>query len=45
MIVVDVQAIDSLDDVYNADWVATAGVLLCSHEQLPCPPAEWVPAV
>jgi sugar/nucleoside kinase (ribokinase family) len=41
----DVQAIDSLDDAYNAAWMAAARVLLCSHERLPCPPEEWVRAV
>ena len=41
----DVQAIDSLDDAYNADWIAAARVLLCSHERLPCSPEDWVRAV
>jgi ribokinase len=44
-VVVDVQAIDSLEDAYNADWMAAARVLLCSHERLPCSPEEWVRAV
>jgi sugar/nucleoside kinase (ribokinase family) len=41
-IAVDVQAIDSVDDAYNADWMAAARVLLCSHERLPCSPEDWV---
>jgi len=41
----DVQAIDSLDDAYNAPWMAAARVLLCSHERLPCSPEDWVRAV
>lgn len=41
----DVQAIDTLEDEYNAAWMAAARVLLCSHERLPCSPEEWVRAV
>jgi sugar/nucleoside kinase (ribokinase family) len=44
-IAADVQAVESLDDPYNADWMRAARVLFCSHEQLPCSPEEWIAAV
>lgn len=37
----DVQAIDSLDDSHNAQFMANAAILACSHERLPCPPVTW----
>lgn len=40
-IATDVQAIDNLDDPYNAEFIAHATVLACSHERLPCTPAQW----
>lgn len=44
-VVADVQAVESLEDPYNAAWMAAARVLLCSHERLPCSAEDWVRAV
>jgi sugar/nucleoside kinase (ribokinase family) len=44
-IAADVQAISDLDDGYNADWMAAADIVFCSHERLPVPPEEWAGAV
>jgi acarbose 7IV-phosphotransferase len=44
-IAADVQAVDSLDDAYNADWMRAAAVLFCSHERLPCSPDDWITGV
>jgi len=41
----DVQAVESLDDAYNAAWMRAATVLFCSHERLPCSPEDWVTGV
>jgi len=41
-IATDVHAISSLDDPYNADYMAAASILFMSHEMLPCSPEEWV---
>jgi hypothetical protein len=41
----DVQAVDALDDAYNADWMRAATVLFCSHERLPCSPEDWITGV
>ena len=40
-IVTDVHAINTLDDPYNADYMAAADILFQSHERLPCSPQEW----
>ena len=44
-IAADVQAIDDLHDAYNAEWMAAADVLFCSHERLPMAPEAWATAV
>lgn len=41
-IAADVQAIASIDDAYNQDWLAAASIVFCSHERLPCSPESWV---
>lgn len=41
----DVQAVESLDDGYNAEWMRAATVLFCSHERLPCSPEDWITGV
>jgi ribokinase len=41
-IATDVHAIADLDDPNNRDFMAAADILFMSHEQLPCPPEEWV---
>lgn len=40
-IATDVHAIADLDDAYNRDFMAAAGILFMSDERLPCPPEEW----
>ncbi|HEX4834331.1 MAG TPA: carbohydrate kinase family protein [Trebonia sp.] len=40
-IAVDVHLIADVDDVYNRPWLEVADIVFCSHERLPCPPAEW----
>jgi acarbose 7IV-phosphotransferase len=44
-IAVDVHLITDIDDCYNQPWLEVADVIFCSHERLPCPPAEWVKRV
>lgn len=41
-IAVDVHLIADVDDAYNRPWLEAADIVFCSHERLPCPPAEWV---
>ncbi|MEO0564976.1 MAG: carbohydrate kinase family protein, partial [Chloroflexota bacterium] len=41
-IATDVHAIGSLDDAYNADYMAAADVLFMSHEHLPASPEDWL---
>ncbi len=41
-IVTDVHAVNTLDDPYNADYMAAADILFQSHERLPCSPEEWI---
>ncbi len=37
----DVHAIHDLDDAYNRDFMAAAGILFMSHENLPEAPESW----
>jgi sugar/nucleoside kinase (ribokinase family) len=41
-IAVDVHVITDVNDTYNRPWLEIADIVFCSHERLPCPPAEWV---
>ncbi len=41
-IAVDVHLIADLDDAGNRPWLEVADIIFCSHERLPCPPAQWV---
>jgi sugar/nucleoside kinase (ribokinase family) len=41
-IAVDVHLIADVNDTYNRPWLEVADIVFCSHERLPCPPAEWV---
>jgi acarbose 7IV-phosphotransferase len=41
-VAVDVHLIADVDDPYNRPWLEVADIVFCSHERLPCPPAEWV---
>lgn len=41
-IAVDVHLIADINDSYNQPWLEVADVIFCSHERLPCSPAEWV---
>jgi sugar/nucleoside kinase (ribokinase family) len=41
-IAVDVHLISDLEDGGNRPWLEVADVIFCSHERLPCPPAQWV---
>jgi acarbose 7IV-phosphotransferase len=41
----DVHTIASLDDPYNADYMAAAEILFMSDERLPMPPPDWAAAV
>jgi len=45
LVATDVHAIDSLDDDYNRDFMATADILFMSHERLPMPPEDWARAI
>jgi acarbose 7IV-phosphotransferase len=44
-IAVDAHLITDVDDGYNKPWLEVADIVFCSHERLPCPPAEWVARV
>jgi sugar/nucleoside kinase (ribokinase family) len=44
-VAVDVHLISDLDDSYNKPWLEVADIVFCSHERLPCAPAEWVARV
>jgi sugar/nucleoside kinase (ribokinase family) len=44
-IAVDAHLISDIDDSYNKAWLEVADIVFCSHERLPCPPAEWVAQV
>jgi acarbose 7IV-phosphotransferase len=44
-VAVDVHLISEIDDPRNRPWLEVADILFCSHERLPCPPAEWVARV
>jgi len=41
-IAVDAHLISDIDDDYNRPWLEVADIVFCSHEKLPCAPAEWV---
>jgi sugar/nucleoside kinase (ribokinase family) len=41
-IATDVHTVSSLEDDYNADFMAGADILFMSDELLPCPPEAWV---
>lgn len=41
-IAVDVHLISDINDTYNRPWLEVADIIFCSHEQLPCPPKQWV---
>jgi sugar/nucleoside kinase (ribokinase family) len=41
-IAVDVHVIADVDDSYNRPWLEVADIVFCSHERLPCPPADWL---
>lgn len=41
----DVQAIRSLDDEYNQDFMKSADILFMSHEQIPSSPQQWASQV
>jgi acarbose 7IV-phosphotransferase len=44
-IAVDTHLISDVDDEYNRPWLEVADIVFCSHEKLPCSPAEWVTRV
>lgn len=44
-VAIDVQAIRSLDDEYNRDYMAAADILFISGENLPTTPEAWTTAV
>jgi sugar/nucleoside kinase (ribokinase family) len=44
-VAVDVHLISDIEDGYNKPWLEVADIVFCSHERLPCPPAEWVARV
>jgi acarbose 7IV-phosphotransferase len=44
-VAVDVHLISDIDDTYNRPWLEVADIVFCSHERLPCPPAEWIARV
>ena len=44
-VAVDAHLISDIDDTYNRPWLEIADIVFCSHEKLPCPPAEWVAQV
>jgi sugar/nucleoside kinase (ribokinase family) len=44
-IAVDTHLISDVDDGYNKPWLEVADIVFCSHERLPCPPAQWVARV
>jgi sugar/nucleoside kinase (ribokinase family) len=44
-VAVDVHLIADVNDAYNRPWLEVADIIFCSHERLPCPPAEWVKQV
>ncbi|WP_158885527.1 carbohydrate kinase family protein [Amycolatopsis anabasis] len=44
-IVTDLHLVGAVDCAYNRDWMASAHVLACSHERLPCRAEDWVRSV
>lgn len=44
-VAVDAHLIADIDDGHNRPWLEVADIVFCSHERLPCPPAEWVARV
>jgi acarbose 7IV-phosphotransferase len=44
-IAVDAHLISDLDDEHNRPWLEVADIVFCSHERLPCAPAEWAARV
>jgi sugar/nucleoside kinase (ribokinase family) len=44
-VAVDAHLISDIDDGYNKPWLEVADIVFCSHERLPCPPADWVARV
>jgi acarbose 7IV-phosphotransferase len=44
-VAVDAHLISDIGDPYNRPWLEAADIVFCSHERLPCPPAEWVAQV
>jgi sugar/nucleoside kinase (ribokinase family) len=41
-IAVDVHLISDVDDSRSRPWLEAADIVFCSHERLPCPPAQWI---
>jgi sugar/nucleoside kinase (ribokinase family) len=41
-VVTDLHIVDSVDSVYNRQWMHSAYLLACSHEGLPSTPEVWV---
>jgi sugar/nucleoside kinase (ribokinase family) len=41
-IAADVHLISDVNDTHSRPWMEAADIAFCSHEQLPCPPEEWV---
>jgi acarbose 7IV-phosphotransferase len=41
-IAVDVHLIADVNDAYNRPSLELADIVFCSHERLPCQPAEWI---
>jgi acarbose 7IV-phosphotransferase len=44
-IAVDVHLISDIGDSHSRPWLEAADIVFCSHERLPCAPAEWVARV
>jgi ribokinase len=41
----DLHVFSDPDDAYNADFLRAADILFLSHEGLPCPPRDFIPAL
>jgi acarbose 7IV-phosphotransferase len=41
-IAADVHLVADVNDTHSRPWMEAADIAFCSHEQLPCPPGEWV---
>jgi acarbose 7IV-phosphotransferase len=44
-VAVDTHLISDVSDDYNRPWLEVADIVFCSHERLPCAPAEWAARV